>query len=274
MYKKSAKSLLLGVVVVVLAVVVILPIVWVAFMAFRPENIMFYAPWEVPLSFTVKNFVEKTFNSEFLRSIYNSMEIGLVTAIVTVALGVPASFALARGKLRGKKLTMLGIMMLRMAPPGGYAIVMYLIMSKCKLIDTLAGISAAYMTATLPLVIWLVTMFMQDIPASLFEAAEVDGATLFRVMTKIALPLTAPGIFAAFVMAFNACWIDFFFALLFTRQRMKPATISVMNFLGYASYDWGGISAACIVLIIPAIPISYFMQKYLASGLMSGSVKG
>ena len=261
-------------VIVIIIAVILMPIVWAVFLSFREDGRMFDPPWRLPLNFTVNNFTNKILTPAFLKAIQNSFVIALFTTVFTVALGVPAGFALARWEFKGKKILLWFILLLRMAPPIGFAIPLFLVYVRFMLVDTYPAIVSAYMTFTLPLVIWLFTMFMTTIPKELFESAEIDGAGIWKSFIKISVPLSRAGLLSSCVLAFGACWNDFFYALIITRRNLSPGTVAVMNFVTYAGFDWGGVAAACLVLIIPAIPIAFVMQKYLASGFMSGAVKG
>jgi len=265
-------KLAMAVGVTLLTIVVIMPFVWMGFLAFRPENRMFDLPWQPPFEFTWSN-LRAVFTPEFYKAITNSIMVAVGSAILSLFIGCPAGFALARWRFRTKGVLLWLVLLLRMAPPVGFVLPLFLVYLKFGLIDTRIGLMMAYLTFTLPLVIWLMWMFFSEIPPELFEAALVDGASVWQSFLKIGLPLSRPGLLASGVLAFGAGWNDFFFALVLTRAKASTGTVAVVNFLKYSSYDWGGVASACLILIIPAIPIAFFMQKYLVQGF-AGALKG
>lgn len=275
MINKSSltKKIFLFIGMVLLIFIILLPILWMAFLSLRPEKRMFDVPWALPVEITFNNYKE-TFSIEFLRSISNSFIAGIGASVISVLLGSMAAFSLAKGKFRKKGFFMWLILLLRMAPPIGFSIPLFIFYIKARLIDTHIGLIGAYLTFTLPLVIWFMVMFYKEIPNELFEACKIDGATIFQSFSRIAFPLAKPGFFAATVLAFGNSWNDFFFSLVLTRSKAGTATVAVMNFLKYNEYDWGGIASACVIMIIPTIPIAFFMQKYMTQGITSGAVKG
>lgn len=260
--------------IIFLSLIIVSPIIWMIYLSVKPAYLMFDTSIRFPMEITFDNY-KSTLNLDFIKSIMNSFIIGGVTAIVSILLGAPAAYTLAfsQWSLKVKEKYMSIILLLRMASPIAFAIPIFLVYSKLHLIDTHLGLIMAYLTFTLPLVVWLLWMFFLDIPVSILEAGMVDGASVFQRFTKIVLPLGGPGIIAAGILSFGACWNDFFFSLVLTRNEASTGTVAVINFLKYSGYDWGGVTSASVLLILPALPIAYFMQKYMAQGLTSGAVK-
>jgi len=260
--------------ILLLCLIIVSPIMWTLYLSLKPAHLMFDTSIRFPTEMSLENY-RTTFSPDFLKSIGNSLSVGISTAVVSIFLGAPAAFALAfsQWKLNVKEGYMSILLLLRMASPIAFAIPIFLVYAKLHIIDTRFGLMCAYLTFTLPLVVWLLWMYFLDIPGTILEAAQVDGATVFQRFWKIVLPLASPGVLAASILAFGACWNDFFFALVLTRQEASTGTVAVMNFLKYSGYDWGGVTSASILLILPALPIAYFMQKYMASGLTAGAVK-
>ncbi len=260
--------------VILIALVVVAPILWTIHLSLKPQSQMFIVGIKFPIEITFDNY-RTTFNSTFLGYIWNGLIVGLLTALISVILGAPAAYSLAfsNWSVKIKEKYMYIILLLRMASPIAFAIPIFIAYTKTRLIDTHLGLLLAYLTFSLPLAVWLMWMFFLDVPPAVLEAGMIDGASVFTRFTKIALPLCAPGVFTAAILTFGACWNDFFFALVLTRYDANTGTVGVMNFLKYSGYDWGGITSACILLMIPAIPIAIFMQKYLAQGITAGAVK-
>ncbi len=257
----------------ILMFVLVFPILWILFLSARPEWKMFEPIWSLPFDFTLENY-SKVLNLDFLSSMKNSLIIALITAGVSSAIAAPAAFSLSQWKFKANGFVMWFVLVLRMASPIGFAIPLFLAYVKIGLVDTYLGMVLAYLTFSLPLAIWLMWLFFNELPKDIFEAGIVDGASVYKTLLKIGLPLAAPGILSSIVLIFGSCWNEFFYALVLARSNVSTGTVAIMNFITYSSYDWGGVTSACVILILPTIPISYFMKKYLVKGFMSGSVKG
>lgn len=250
----------------------LLPIIWALILAFRPTTHLFEPIWESPTQLTLDNF-DTLIGSDFPKALFNSLITAGLSTIFALILGVPAGFALAKGKSKKKFIASWALLLLRMAPPVGFVIPLFLIYVNVGLLDTWFGLIAAYMVLTLPLVVWSSWTTMAQIPDELIEAALLDGASIFQALIKVVLPAARPGLVATAVLAFLISWNDFFFALIITRGSTVTAPVAIMNFVSYASVNWGSIAMASIALTIPTIPVIIFANKYIVQS-MGGAVKG
>lgn len=249
-----------------------LPTAWVLILSLRAPIAIFEPIWESPFALTLDNFRAIT-RSDFPRALFNStLTAGISTALAMI-LGVPAGFALAKARLSSKFIASWALLMLRMAPPVGFVIPLFLIYANAGLIDTYAGLVFAYMTLTLPLVVWSMWNSFSQVPDELIEAALMDDASLPKAFFLIALPAARPGAVAAAILAFLVAWNDFFFALIITRSGTATAPVAVMNFISYDSVDWASIAVASIALTLPILPLMAIANKYIVQSL-SGAVKG
>lgn len=272
-FSEKVLTVLNAVVVICLLLFALSPLLWMFLVAIRPGDRIFEPIWISPTAVSWNGFRE-TLTPQFLLSIWNSFSSAAGATIISLVLGVPAAFALANWTFKAKFTLSWIILLLRMAPPVGFAIPMFLTYLKLGMIDHQFGLILAYLTFTLPLVIWLMWMFFEQLPHELMEAAWIDGSGVWRSFLTIALPLSSPGLVASGILAFTAAWNDFFFALILTRSQASTGTVAVMNFLTYSSYNWSGIASASILLAIPSIPITFFMQKYIVQGITGGALKG
>lgn len=249
-----------------------IPTVWVLILSFRAPNALFEPIWESPLALTMDNFFKIT-RSDFPGALLNSfITAGLSTALAMIV-GVPAGFALAKAKMSGKFVASWVLLLLRMAPPVGFVIPLFLLYVNAGLIDTYAGLVFAYMTLTLPLVTWSMWNSFAQVPDELIEAAIMDDASLPKAFFLIALPAARPGAVAAAILAFLVAWNDFFYALIITRSGTATAPVAVMNFISYDSVDWASIAVASIALTLPILPLMAIANRYIVQSL-SGAVKG
>lgn len=249
-----------------------LPTVWVIILSFRAPIAIFEPIWESPTALTLQNFFKIT-RSDFPEALLNSfITAGLSTAFAMLV-GVPAGFALAKARLSGKFIASWVLLLLRMAPPVGFVIPLFLLYANSGLIDTYMGLVFAYMTLTLPLVTWSMWNSFAQVPDELIEAAIMDDATLSKAFLLIALPAARPGAVAAAILAFLVAWNDFFYALIITRSATATAPVAVMNFISYDSVDWASIAVASIALTLPILPLMAIANRYIVQSL-SGAVKG
>ena len=249
-----------------------IPTVWVLILSLRTPLAIFEPIWESPLALTLDNFFKIT-RSDFPLALLNSfITAGLSTALAMLV-GVPAGFALAKARVSGKFIASWVLLLLRMAPPIGFVIPLFLLYVNAGLIDTYAGLVFAYMTLTLPLVTWSMWNSFAQVPDELIEAAIMDDATLPKAFLLIVLPAARPGAVAAAILAFLVAWNDFFYALIITRSGTATAPVAVMNFISYDSVDWASIAVASIALTLPILPLMAIANKYIVQSL-SGAVKG
>ena len=257
---------------VVLLVFAAIPTLWVIILSFRAPIAIFEPIWESPFALTLDNFF-KISRSDFPSALLNSfITAGLSTALAMLV-GVPAGFALAKARVSGKFIASWVLLLLRMAPPVGFVIPLFLLYVNAGLIDTYTGLVFAYMTLTLPLVTWSMWNSFAQVPDELIEAAIMDDASLSKAFLLIALPAARPGAVAAAILAFLVAWNDFFYALIITRSGTATAPVAVMNFISYDSVDWASIAVASIALTLPILPLMAIANRYIVQSL-SGAVKG
>ena len=256
----------------VLLIFAAIPTVWVIILSFRAPIAIFEPIWESPFALTLDNFF-KISRSDFPSALLNSfITAGLSTALAMLV-GVPAGFALAKARVSGKFIASWVLLLLRMAPPVGFVIPLFLLYVNAGLIDTYTGLVFAYMTLTLPLVTWSMWNSFAQVPDELIEAAIMDDASLSKAFLLIALPAARPGAVAAAILAFLVAWNDFFYALIITRSGTATAPVAVMNFISYDSVDWASIAVASIALTLPILPLMAIANRYIVQSL-SGAVKG
>jgi len=249
-----------------------LPTLWVLILSIREQSALFEPIWESPLAITLENFF-KISRSDFPRALMNSFITAGASTMLSMLVGVPAGFALAKSRVSGKFIASWILLLLRMAPPVGFVIPLFLLYINAGLIDTYTGLIFAYMTLTLPLIVWSMWNSFAQVPDELIEAAIMDGASLGKAFLLVALPAARPGAVAAAILGFLVAWNDFFYALIITRSSTSTAPVAVMNFISYDSVDWASIAVASIALTLPILPLIAIANRYIVQSL-SGAVKG
>lgn len=258
--------------IVALLVFALGPILWLIQMSLKTEAEAFRMP---PRLFTptLQNYAG-LFAGPFPASLINSLKAALLTATLSLVIGVPAGYALARVVLRQAGAIRLWILGTRIAPPIAFALPFFLVFRRIGLIDTISGLSIVYLTFNLPLVIWLTQAFFEAVPRSLEEAAYTDGASPWQTAIHVSFPLAIPGLLAAGIFSFLLAWNDFFFALILTRGSAQTAPVAIMGYVSFLGWEWGRITAGGTVVLLPSLLFALLLRKYLISGLTSGALKG
>jgi multiple sugar transport system permease protein len=220
---------------------------------------------------TLENFVTVFSRNPMWRFLLNSVIVGAGATALALLFGLPAAYGIARYRLQRLAIA---ILVARILPGISYLVPWFIMFSKVKLIGTYPTLILAHTMITLPMVIWLMIGFFEDIPRELDEAALIDGCAPFEAFYKIALPLTRPGIAASAILSFIFSWNNFMFSLVLANQDTRPLPVAVFSFISYTQVDWGGLNAAAFLVTLPVLVMILFAQKHMVRGLTLGSVKG
>ena len=259
--------------IVLTLIVLLLPFLWLLQMSFKSNDLILQFPPPLIFTPTLENYTS-LWQSAFSSSFVNSLLSASFSTGLALLFGVPAAYALSKWAGRGKRALSFAILVTRMAPPIAFTIPFFLFYRWIGLLDTVTGLVLIYTSFNLPLVIWMMQPFFETVPASLEEAALVDGAPIRTVFLKIVLPMVAPGIAATAILCFLYAWNDFFFALILTRTNARTAPVAVVNFMNYEGWEWGKIAAGGSLVMAPVLIFSLAVRRYLVSGLTAGAVKG
>lgn len=220
---------------------------------------------------TLKNF-ETVFQKnpmwDFLR---NSTFVGAGSTVLALVFGLPAAYTIARYKQQ--KLAVV-ILVARIMPGISFLVPWFIMFSKVNMIGTYYALILSHLLITLPMTIWLMIGFFEDIPKELDEAALIDGCSHVQAFFKISVPLTKPGIAASAILSFIFSWNNFLFSLVLANQATRPLPVAVFSFISYTQIDWGGLNAAATIVTLPVLVMILFVQKHMVRGLTLGSVKG
>ncbi len=269
----SLTDLSLNILTFIVVAIFMLPILWLVTTAFKTRTDAFSIPPVWLFSPTVDNFRSVISDSGFLHEYRNSIIVALATTVVTLVLGVPAAYSLARFRFRGKRTLAFFILTTRLLPFIGMLFPLYIIFNRLNLLDTYLGLITLHVTFALVIVIWMMRGYFLQVPVDLEEAALTDGATRLGAMFQIVLPLAAPGMAAVSVFTFLISWNEFLFALMFTRQNVRTAPVAITGFMSFEGINWGPLAAAGVMVLAPVFLLSMFVLKYLVAGLSMGAVK-
>lgn len=207
----------------------------------------------------------------FGHNFYNSSVIAIVSTLVAMVLGVPAAYSISRYKMQNVSTA---ILIARLLPSISFLLPYYYIFSKMKLIDSYFVMIISHMVLSLPLIVWIMTGFIAEIPYDLEEAAIVDGCTKQSCFSKIILPISGPGLVTCATLSFLGSWNNFQFALILGGDKVRTLPVSLQYFVSGSEIRWGRMLAATVVVIIPTIILTMILQKYIVKGLTAGAVKG
>lgn len=258
-----------------LTVLVLGPIYWVGMSAFKPRSeITNSATSPIPLKFTLSNFTRLFATTDYTLYLSNSLIVSLSTTVVSTILSLAAAYGLYRIKFPGDGLVA-GIILVAYLIPGTLLIVpLYKTFSSLGLVDTYTGLVLVNVAFTAPFCTWLLRGFILSVPRELDDAAAIDGAGPLRIMTKIVLPLVAPGIATVGVFSFVYSWTEFVFSSqLIVGDSLKTLPLGLRDIVGRYSIDWGLVMAGTAFTMVPTIVVFIIFGKYFVGGLIAGATK-
>jgi multiple sugar transport system permease protein len=274
-WRRSVTDLLTWAAVVPLLAFELFPIYWIVQMAFKHDVQIYAMPPEFVFRPTLDNFTYILGRTQpYLGNLKNSILVALGTTALCAVVGTPAAYALSRTVFRSKQVVMFSILASRMLPPVAIAIPLFLIMRSLGLVNTYAGVILAHSTFILPLVVWVMKTFFDEVPVELDEAARIDGASAPLVFARVALPLAGPGLGAAATLAVIFSWNEFFFSLILTGAATRTMPVALAAFVGAITLEWGRMAAAATLAIAPILLFTFLAQRILIRGLTGGAVKG
>lgn len=282
MKKTSAllKSFSIYTILSIAVVVTILPVLWVIMLSFKQPLETMAIPPKIFFKPTLESYqllfggagTTNVVNLGFY--LKNSFIVAFISTLFTMIFAIFGAYSLSRFRFPGKGIIGVTILATRMLPPLASAIPLFLIFQNYGLYDTHLGLIIAYTAINVPFAIWMVRGFIDDVPVEIEEAAHMDGCSRFGMLWKIILPVTTPGIAAAGAYTFILAWNDFAMALMLTSRNVKTMPLMVLSFLTAEGIEYGPMTAAATIALIPPVIFVIFAQKYLARGLTMGAVKG
>ena len=263
---------------VAIIVYTIIPLIWIVNLSLKPSadradgNFWAVHP-------TLENY-ELIFTGGakdlFLPALLNSILVTLVATLIAVILATFCAYAIARLDFPGKRLILGTALTVSFFPVISLVTPLFDLWRQIHLFDTSPGLILPYLVLTLPLSIWTLSAFFQQIPWEMEQAAQVDGATSWEAFRKVIVPLAAPGVFTTAIIAFFTAWNDFVFAISLTSDKARTVPAALAFFTGASQFEspTGAICAAGVVVTVPVVVLVLIFQRRIVSGLTSGAVKG
>jgi len=273
---KITKRVLFYALVVVIVVVSVFPFYYAILTSFKSGTDLFRITYW-PESFSLQNYQSVLAVGSFPRNLLNSIFIASVTVLLALFLAITASFALSRVRFKGRSLLLMTILAVSMFPQIAVLAGLFEVIRFLGIYNTPWALIFSYTIFTLPFTVWVLTTFMRDLPIEIEEAAIVDGATPWVIITRVFMPLMWPALVTTGLLAFIGAWNEFLFALTFTSSndtRTVPVAIALLS--GGSQYEipWGSIMAASVIVTVPLVVLVLIFQRKIVSGLTAGGVKG
>lgn len=262
---------------IVFCVVWAFPTYWMVKSAFTPrKDALTSTPSFLPLNPTLANFETAIFQAGFFDNLRSSLIVVTGAVVFAVLLGLFAAAALSRFRFRGRRTILVIILLIQMIPGAATLIPQYLVFNEAGLLGTYTGLILAYISSTLPFSIWMMRSFFLALPAELEEAAQLDGASTWQVLTRILFPLVLPGMIATSVFTFINAWNDYLIAYTFMKdQSMYTLPVWLASFSSpLTGTDVSGQMAASVLFSLPVVVFFVILQRKLVVGMSAGAVKG
>lgn len=276
--------ILRGVALTLVLVFFLFPIFWIVLMSFQTNEDILRIPPSVFFTPTLQNYTSLisgelqasagTLKINFMQNLWNSVLLSTSSVALSLLLGVPAAYAFARFKFRLGEDIAFTLLSFKFAPPLLVLLPLSLYFNDIGLTDTYIGLIWVYQLITLPLILWIVRGYFEDISPDIETAYRIDGHSWFSTFRKIAVPLAGPGIAAAGLLAFIFAWNNFVFALILASADKQPVTVGALAFVTASGIQYGQVAAAIVFSVLPTLTLALYAQRYLVEGLSLGAVKG
>ncbi len=275
---KKRNNVLLCILSVGVLCILLFPVFWTFITSLKTEQEIFQnPPTFYPHVLNTKSYAAQVETGDFnmFRSFLNSFIISLGAMVIAVLLAVPASYAIARYKFKGRNGMLLCFLVTQMLPVSVLLTPMFIMFKNMHLYNTWGASILSDATIGIPFSILILKNYFASIPKDLEEAAWVDGCNKFKTFIQILVPIAKPGIIVCAIFSFLYAWGDLAYGMTFILdQQKRPITAGIFNFMGQYGTRWSYLTAFAIVTIIPVSLIFIFMQKYIIAGMTSGAVKG
>ncbi len=262
---------------------VLFPLVWIFMMSIKNFGDIIAYPPRFLFTPTLSNYAEVLFGSEaerasgqlpdLIKFLMNSVIISGGAVLLSALIGIPAAYALARRRDKTSDKLRFTFLSFRFAPELVIILPLYVIYTRIGLYDTYAGMILVHQLITLPLIILILASFFRDMPIEIEEAARIDGAGIWTILTSIVVPIARPGIASAMMIAFIFSWDNMIFGLVLAGGSTRPVTMGILQAMTFDQIKWGVMAASAMVSAFPGMVAAVLFQKQITRGLTMGAVK-
>ena len=259
-----------------LVIIVMLPTLfvfyWMITLSLKPQvEAAGYPPSFFRFSITFKAYIEVFAKHPFLLYTWNSFVVAAGCTLLGLIVGLPAAYSIAYWRQGGLALVVLAA---RIIPGISYLIPWYILFRNLRMVDTYQALILTHLVVGLPIIIWVMIGFFEDIPPELRDAALIDGCSYYGAFLRVAVPLVKPGIVATSILSFIFSWNNFLFSVILAGRNTRTLPIAVFNMIGYEEINWGPLAAAATLITLPVIILTLIIQRHIVAGLTFGAVKG
>jgi multiple sugar transport system permease protein len=265
---------------ILLLLFTVIPMLWMLSTSFKTQlGALRFPPRWIPDNPTLENYKlllnpNEDVGRTFLRYMGNSLFVSTATTIIGVIVAVPAAYAFSRFRFPGKNALFYGVLLRNMFPAVIFLIPLFIFMRNLHLVNSYWSLIITYLTFGLPLSIWLLKGFYDNIPYQLEQAARIDGASRFQAFVRVVMPLSAPGIVATAIYSFILAWNEYVYALTFINDQDKlTVPVGLQRFFTEYVANWPGLMAAAFLMSVPVVVMFLVLQKYFVRALTEGAVK-
>jgi multiple sugar transport system permease protein len=264
-------NILRFILILCLMVIYLFPLLWMFSNGLKTNKDVMASPPVFIFKPTLKHVIDLFSEHDFLQYFMNSVIIAAGATMIGLVAGLPAAYAIAKQK-KYKMARM--VLSIRMIPFISFLVPWFLLFRKIGLADTHLALILTHVVITMPVLIWIMIGFFEDVPDSLEESAIIDGCTIFQAFMRVALPIVKPGIVAGTILSVIYSWNNFMFALVLGGPSTKTMPVAIYNFMTFGQVDWAGISAAAALITLPVLIFALFIQKYFTEALAQSGMKG
>ena len=260
---------------ILMAIIYLLPLIWVAITSLKDDSVLFISPWALPEKLKWDNYSFAWTAGKLGIATFNSAVVCVASLALSLFLGSMAAFGIGRMKWKLSNVTLTYFLTGMMIPVHCVLIPLFVRFSKVGLTDSRIGLILPYVVFSLPITIYIMTGFFKGLPNELFESACLDGCSIFKTFFKIALPLSKTGLFVTGLMTFVANWNELLLAMVFiSNDKKKTLPVSLSKFVGPYNTNYCQMFAAIMIAIVPTIVVYCCFSNQIVDGLTAGAVKG
>lgn len=260
---------------VILALIYLLPLLWVVVTSLKDDRVLMISPWAMPEHLKFDNYTYAWTMGNLGRATLNSFIVCTITLILSMIIGAMAAFAIAKLRFKLSKLLLIYFMVGMMIPVHCVLIPLFIQFSKAGLTNSLFGLVIPYVTFSLPITIYIMVGFFEGIPNELFESAVIDGCSIFKMFVTVALPLAKTGFMVTGLMSFVGNWNELLLAMVFiSKESFKTLPVSLTKFVGPYNTNYCQMFAGIMIAVIPTIVVYCCFANQIVEGLTAGAVKG
>lgn len=271
--KSRFRNILAYVIGVLLVIILIAPPLYMVSISFKTGRDVFSIPPKFIFKPSLENYKEIFSSRGFLNTVYNTVVISVLSTVLTEIIGAMAAYSIAKYRTGGKPV-LYSVLIMRVLPSVVLGLPLFIMFSKMHLLDTIGGLTLAYIGFLLPNTVWLLIPFFQGISKSIEEAAKIDGCSNLKTYLSVSLPLCRSGLIVTTVYNITGAWNHFYYALTLAPTKTRVLSVEASQYVGEYAVQWGTVAAISAILIIPPAILIFFIQKQLISGLALGGVKG